>query len=71
MGSTVFRDPQALSSTLAALGSPQLRPSGSLNTVEPLVSVSNYYIVKFNSRIPHGKLINEDENLMIPSEARL
>ena len=44
MGSTAFRDPQALSSTLTALGSPKLKAFRSLNTVEPLVSVSNYYI---------------------------
>ena len=43
MGSTAFRDPQALSSALAALGSPQLRPSGPLKAVEPLVLLSMIY----------------------------
>ena len=44
MGSTVFRNPQALSSALAALGLLQPRAFGFLNTVDPLVSVSNYYL---------------------------
>ena len=44
MGSTLFRDPQALSSALAALGTLQPRAFGSLNHVDPLDSVSNYYI---------------------------
>ena len=44
MGSTVFRDPQARSSALAALESLQPRAFGSLNRVDPLDSVSNYYI---------------------------
>ena len=42
MGSTLFRDPQARSSALAALGTPQPRAFGSLNRVDPLDSVSNY-----------------------------
>ena len=45
MGSTLFRDPQALSSALAVLGMLQPRAFGSLNRVDPLDSVSNYYIV--------------------------
>ena len=44
-GSTVFRNPQALSSALAALGTLQPRAFRFLNTVDPLVSVSNYYIM--------------------------
>ena len=44
MVSTLFRDPQARSSALAALGTLQPRPFGSLNRVETLDSVSNYYI---------------------------
>ena len=44
MGSTLFRDPQARSSALAALGTLQPRALGSLNRVDPLDSVSNYYI---------------------------
>ena len=41
MGSTLFRDPQARSSgALAALGTLQPRAVGSLNRVDPLVSVS-------------------------------
>ena len=45
MGSTLFRDPQARSSALAALGSLQPRAFGSLNCVDPMDSVSNYYLV--------------------------
>ena len=45
MGSTLFRDPQARSSALAALGTLQPRALGSLNHVDPLDSVSNYYLV--------------------------
>ena len=44
MGSTLFRDPQVRSSALAALGTLQPRAFGSLNRVDPLDSVSNYYI---------------------------
>ena len=43
-GSTVFRDPQALGSALAALGSLQPRAFWSLNTVDPSVLLSNYYL---------------------------
>ena len=49
MGSTLFRDPQALSSALAALGTLQPRAFGSLNRVDPLDSVSNYYLASKNS----------------------
>ena len=45
MGSTLFRDPQALSSALAALGMLQPRAYGSLNRVDPLDSVSNYHLI--------------------------
>ena len=45
MVSTLFRDPQALSSDLASLGTLQPRAFGSLNRVETLDSASNYYIV--------------------------
>ena len=44
MVSTLFRDPQALSSTLASLGMLQPRAFGSLNRVETLDSASNYYV---------------------------
>ena len=44
MGSMLFRDPQARSSALAALGTLQPRAFGSLNHIDPLDSVSNYYI---------------------------
>ena len=40
---TRFRDPQALSSALATLGTLQPRAFGSLNRVETLDSASNYY----------------------------
>ena len=46
MGSTLFRDPQARSSALAPLGTPQPRAFGSLNRVDPLDSASNLYIDK-------------------------
>ena len=44
MGSTLFRDPQAWSSALAALGTLQPQAFGSLNRVDPLDSVYNYYL---------------------------
>ena len=44
MGSTLFRDPQTLSSALAVLGMLQPWAFGSLNRVDPLDSVSNYYL---------------------------
>ena len=44
MGSTLFRDPQAQGSALAALGTLQPQAFGSLKSVEPLDSVSNYYL---------------------------
>ena len=44
MGSTLFRDPQARSSALATLGTLQPRAFRSLNRVETLDLVSNYYI---------------------------
>ena len=44
MVSMLFRDPQARSSALAALGKLQPRAFGSLNRVETLDSVSNYYL---------------------------
>ena len=44
MGSTLFRDPQARSTALAALGSLQHRAVGSLNRVDALHSASNLYL---------------------------
>ena len=44
MGSTLFRDPYARSSALAALRTLQPRAFGSLNHIDPLDSVSNYII---------------------------
>ena len=44
MGSTLFRNPRALSSALATLGSPQSWALGFLNSVDPLVLPSNYYV---------------------------
>ena len=46
MVSMLFRDSQALSSTLASLGMPQPQVFGSLNHVETLDSASNYYLEK-------------------------
>ena len=48
MVSMLFRDPQARSSALAALGTPQTQAFGSLNHVETLDSASNYYIEALN-----------------------
>ena len=49
MGSMLFRDPQARGSALAALGTLQPQAFGSLKSIEPLDSVSNYYIVTCTS----------------------
>ena len=40
----IYRNPRALSSTLAMLGTLQPRALGFLNHVVPLVSASNYYL---------------------------
>ena len=40
----VFRNPRALSSALAALGTLQPRALGFLNTIDPLDTVSNCYV---------------------------
>ncbi len=57
MGSTGFRDPQTLSSALAALGSLEPRALGSLNPVDPSVSVSNYYGEKLYRPLLGGLLL--------------
>ena len=44
MVSTLFRDPPALSSTLASLGMLQPQAFRSLNQVETLDSASNYFL---------------------------
>ena len=44
MGSKLFRNPQALSSALAALGTLQPRAFVFLNNLDPLDSASNYYL---------------------------
>ena len=44
MVSMLFRDPQALSSALASLGTLQPRAFRSLNRIETLDSASNYYV---------------------------
>ena len=49
----LFRDPQALSSTLALLGMLQPRAFGSLNRVETLDSASNYYLMPEASHTHH------------------
>ena len=41
----IYRNPRALSSALATLGTLQPRALGFLNRVVPLVSASNYYIL--------------------------
>ena len=45
MVSMLFRDPQALSSTLAVLGTLQPQAFGFLNHVETLDSASDYYLL--------------------------
>ncbi len=44
MGSAGFRNPRALSSALAALGTLQPRALGFLNPVDPLYTVPNCYV---------------------------
>ena len=44
MGSMGFRNPQALSNALAALGTLQPRAFGFLKPIDPMVSVSNLYL---------------------------
>ena len=44
----LFRNPRALSSALAALGSLQPRALGFLNCVDPSDSASNYYLCALN-----------------------
>ena len=51
-GYTLFRDPRALSSTLAVLGMLQPRAFGSLNNIYPSVSLSNYYIMRTEQASP-------------------
>ena len=68
MVSTRFRDPQALSSDLASLGTLQPRAFGSLNRVETLDLASNYYLNGRNlydsnsSRALHGCECYETRN---------
>jgi len=45
MGSTRFRNPRALSSALATLGTLRPRALGFLNPVDPMDSISNLYLV--------------------------
>ena len=44
MESMLFRNPRALSSAIATLGLQQPWAFGFLNSVDPLVSASNYYL---------------------------
>ncbi len=53
MGTTGFRNPQALSSALTALGTLQPRAFGFLNPVVPLVLLSNLYVDYYS--VPHYK----------------
>ena len=63
-GNKLFRDPQALSSTLAALGMLQPRAFGSLN-VYPSVSLSNYYLSK-QSYVTNSVQINDNDETSCP-----
>ncbi len=53
MGSTWFRNPQALSSALALARAPQARAFGFLNHIDPLASVPNYYLalIRFSKSV--------------------
>ena len=55
MGSKLFRNPQALSSALTALGTLQPRAFVFLNNLDPLDSVSNYYIDTYTVDRPAGE----------------
>ncbi len=69
MVSTLFRDPPALSSTLASLGMLQPRAFGSLNRVETLDSASNYYLEyscnKYCNLIGHIEVSNQLRDLQV------
>ena len=58
MGSTVFRNPRALSSALTSLGTLQPRALGFLNTVDPLDTVFNCYLVfTIDLLLPKGFIV--------------
>ena len=65
MGSTLFRDPQAWSSALAALGTLQSQAFGSLNRVHPLDSVSNYYLYMEFIHLLLSNLIGQNVQAMV------
>ena len=69
MVSTLFRDPQARSSTLAALGTLQPQAFGSLNRVETLDLASNYYLEytcnKYCDLIGHSEVSISHRDLQV------
>ena len=65
MVSTLFRDPQARSSALAALGTPQPRAFGSLNRVETLDSASNYYVGAKCTSITNCSFTRQVQSIMV------
>ena len=58
----LFRDPQALSSALAALGTLQPRAFGSLNRIDPLNSLSTYYYSVYKARKVISQNVKEDSD---------
>ena len=57
----VFRNPWALSSALAVLGSLQPRALRFLNTVDPLVSVSNLYVESPTTQVSWYQVLSGDQ----------
>ena len=59
MGSKLFRNPQALSSALAALGTLQPQAFVFLNNLDPLDSASNYYIKTPSDALHHCAVVRD------------
>ena len=62
MGSTAFRNSQALCSVLAALGSLQPRDFRLPNTIDPLVLLSNKYYVLDQFQVGETPLFERNKN---------
>ena len=60
MGSTLFRDPHAQSSTLTVLRTLQNWAIGSLNHVDPSDLVSNYYVHQYTNTSSHQPEHNDN-----------
>ena len=63
MGSTLFRDSQALNSALAMLGTPQPQAFRSLNRVDPLDSV--YFLVFTVFLLDDGSYVYAHSQLLL------